>query len=133
MTLAIDDPSSLAVPYEAAFPTSWKLFDQAKAIFPNGVTHDLRYLEPFPDVVGAAEEAIRAEGIEPVRVPIRGGTDGSLLSAMGLPTPNIFTGGHEYHSVREWASVQDMGAAAATVVRLAEVWARRAPGRRPNP
>ena len=48
-----------------------------------------------------------------------------MLSAMGLPTPNIFTGGHEYHSVREWASVQDMAAAAATVVRLAEEWARR--------
>jgi tripeptide aminopeptidase len=41
---------------------------------------------------------------------------------MGLPTPNIFTGGHEYHSVREWASLQDMAAAAATIVRLAEVW-----------
>ena len=67
-------------------------------------------------------EAIRAEGIEPVRTPIRGGTDGSLLSEMGLPTPNIFTGGHEYHSVREWASVQDMAAAAATIVRLADVW-----------
>ena len=45
-----------------------------------------------------------AEGIEPIRTPIRGGTDGSRLSEMGLPTPNIFTGGHEYHSVREWAS-----------------------------
>ena len=54
---------------------------------------------------------------------IRGGTDGSRLSEMGLPTPNIFTGGHEFHSVREWASVQEMAAAAATVVRLAEVWA----------
>jgi tripeptide aminopeptidase len=43
---------------------------------------------------------------------------------MGLPTPNIFTGGHEFHSVREWASLQDMAAAAATVVRLAEVWSR---------
>jgi tripeptide aminopeptidase len=43
---------------------------------------------------------------------------------MGLPTPNIFTGGHEYHSVREWASVQDMASAAATIVRLAEVWTR---------
>jgi tripeptide aminopeptidase len=43
---------------------------------------------------------------------------------MGLPTPNIFTGGHEYHSVREWASLQEMAAAAATIVRLAEVWAR---------
>jgi tripeptide aminopeptidase len=77
-----------------------------------------------PEVTDAAEAAIRAEGIEPIRRPIRGGTDGSKLSAMGLPTPNIFTGGHEYHSVREWASVQDMAAAAAVVVRLAEVWSR---------
>ncbi len=82
------------------------------------------YLEGVPEVVGAAEVAIREEGIEPVRTPIRGGTDGSRLSEMGLPTPNIFTGGHEYHSVREWASVQEMAAAAATVVRLAGVWAR---------
>jgi tripeptide aminopeptidase len=44
---------------------------------------------------------------------------------MGLPTPNISDGGHEYHSVREWASVQEMAAAAATIVRLAEVWSRR--------
>jgi tripeptide aminopeptidase len=85
-----------------------------------------RHLEAFPQVVAAAEAAIRAEGIEPLRTPIRGGTDGSRLSAMGLPTPNLFTGGHEYHSVREWASVQDMAAAAATVVRLAEVWTRDA-------
>ena len=77
---------------------------------------------PCPTSSQAAEEAIRAEGIEPLRIPIRGGTDGSRLSEMGLPTPNIFTGGHEYHSVREWASVQDMAAAAATIVRLAEVW-----------
>jgi tripeptide aminopeptidase len=76
-------------------------------------------------VVEAAEEAIRKEGIEPLRTPIRGGTDGSLLSAMGLPTPNLFTGGHEYHSTREWASAQDMASASATVVRLAEVWAQR--------
>jgi tripeptide aminopeptidase len=81
-----------------------------------------RYLEHVPHVVEAAAAAIRAEGIEPRREPIRGGTDGSRLSEMGLPTPNIFTGGHEYHSVREWASVHDMAAAAATVVRLAEVW-----------
>jgi tripeptide aminopeptidase len=83
-----------------------------------------RVLSQVPEVTDAAETAIRAEGIEPIRRPIRGGTDGSILSAMGLPTPNIFTGGHEYHSVREWASVQDMAAAAAVVVRLAEVWAR---------
>jgi tripeptide aminopeptidase len=89
--------------------------------YPNMRNH----LEGIPDVVEAAEEAIRKEGIEPLRTPIRGGTDGSLLSAMGLPTPNLFTGGHEYHSAREWASAQDMASASATVVRLAEVWARR--------
>jgi tripeptide aminopeptidase len=82
-----------------------------------------QYLDALPQAVEAAEEAIRAEGLEPLRRPIRGGTDGSLLSERGLPTPNLFTGGHEYHSVREWASLQDMAAAAATVVRLAGVWA----------
>jgi len=83
-----------------------------------------RYIDAFPRAVTAAEEAIRAEGIELIRTPIRGGTDGSRLSAMGLPTPNLFTGGHDYHSPREWASVQEMAAAAAVVIRLAEVWAR---------
>ncbi len=84
-------------------------------------------------MVAAAEAAIRDEGIEPVRTPIRGGTDGSRLSEMGLPTPNIFTGGHEYHSVREWASVQEMAAAAATLVRLAEVWTHRSTQTAPGP
>ena len=81
-----------------------------------------RHLEPFPEVMEAAERAVRAEGLEPRRTAIRGGTDGSRLSEMGLPTPNIFTGGHEFHSVREWASLQDMATAAATIVRLAEAW-----------
>ncbi|SFR67950.1 peptidase T. Metallo peptidase. MEROPS family M20B [Agromyces sp. CF514] len=80
------------------------------------------YVDAFPQVTDAAALAIRAEGLEPLRTSIRGGTDGSQLSAMGLPTPNLFTGGHEFHSVREWASVQEMAAAAATLVRLAEVW-----------
>jgi tripeptide aminopeptidase len=83
-----------------------------------------RYLERVPQVMEVAERAVRAEGLEPARKPIRGGTDGCLLSAAGLPTPNLFTGGHEFHSVREWASVQDMAAAAAVVVRLAAEWAR---------
>ncbi|HEY8584937.1 MAG TPA: peptidase T [Capillimicrobium sp.] len=82
-----------------------------------------RFLEADPEVVAAAERALRAEGIEPVRTPIRGGTDGSLLSSRGLPTPNLFTGGHEYHSPREWASLQEMAASAATIVRLAGEWA----------
>jgi tripeptide aminopeptidase len=93
-----------------------------RAQYPNMRT----YLDGHPDVSAAAEDALRGEGFEPQRVPIRGGTDGSVLSARGLPTPNLFTGGHEYHSVREWASVQDMASAAAVAVRLAGVWADRA-------
>jgi tripeptide aminopeptidase len=81
------------------------------------------YLEPMPEIVAIAERALAAEGLEPIRNPIRGGTDGSMLSAMGLPTPNLFAGGHEFHSVREWVSVQDMAAAAAVIVRLAGEWA----------
>lgn len=83
-------------------------------------------LADVPEVVGVAERALRAEGIEPRHEPIRGGTDGSILTERGLPTPNLFTGGHEFHSPREWASVNDMAAAAATVVRLATVWAGEA-------
>ncbi|HEX4305818.1 MAG TPA: peptidase T [Solirubrobacterales bacterium] len=82
-----------------------------------------RHLEAVPEVVAIAERALRAEGLEPIRHPIRGGTDGSMLSAMGLPTPNLFAGGHEFHSVREWISVQDMAAAAAVIVHLAGEWA----------
>ena len=92
--------------------------------YPNMRAH----LEPFPEVVERAIAAIRAEGLEPLREPIRGGTDGSLLSAKGLPTPNIFTGGHAYHSTREWASLQDMAAAAAVIVHLAAQWAGRYQG-----
>jgi tripeptide aminopeptidase len=94
------------------------------------VCHSYRNMRPFidqnPRVVEAALEAIRRAGVEPRLAITRGGTDGAVLSAQGLPTPNLFTGGQEYHSVREWASVQDMAAAAATIVELAEVWAESA-------
>ncbi|MGC9221233.1 MAG: peptidase T [Solirubrobacteraceae bacterium] len=83
------------------------------------------YLQSDRAVAEVAVEAIKAEGIEPLREPIRGGTDGSRLSEMGLPTPNLFDGGYEFHSVREWASVQEMAAAAAVLVRLAGLWSRR--------
>jgi tripeptide aminopeptidase len=81
------------------------------------------FIEENPRVVEAALEAIRRAGVEPKLAITRGGTDGAVLSEQGLPTPNLFTGGQEYHSVREWASVQDMAAAAATIVELAGVWA----------
>ena len=85
-------------------------------------------LDRHPEVVDAAEEAIRRAGADPSRTIIRGGTDGARLTERGLPTPNLFTGGQDYHSVREWASVQDMGAAAATIVELVRLWGeKRAP------
>jgi tripeptide aminopeptidase len=85
-------------------------------------------LDRHPEIVDAAEEAIRRAGVEPVRSIIRGGTDGARLTEKGLPTPNLFTGGQHYHSLREWASVQDMAAAAATVVELIRVWGERSSG-----
>jgi len=85
----------------------------------------LQYIERVPHLLSIAEKAIRAEGIEPLRNSIRGGTDGSRLSERGLPTPNLFTGAHEFHSPREWASAHDMASAAAVIVRLAGVWAER--------
>jgi tripeptide aminopeptidase len=76
-----------------------------------------------PEIVANIEEAVRRVGLDPKRTSIRGGTDGSVLTEMGLPTPNIFTGGHDAHSEREWICIEDMGLAAATVVELARVWA----------
>jgi tripeptide aminopeptidase len=81
------------------------------------------FLDRDPSVAEAADEAARRCGIEPWREPIRGGTDGAMLSERGLLTPNIFTGGQQFHSVLEWASVQDMAASTATVVELAKLWA----------
>jgi tripeptide aminopeptidase len=80
-------------------------------------------LEKSPEILGKLDEAVRRIGLEPKQTSIRGGTDGSALTEMGLPTPNIFTGGHDAHSEREWICVEDMGLAAATVVELAKVWA----------
>jgi len=81
------------------------------------------FLDADPAVTEAADEAARRVGLEPWREPIRGGTDGAMLSARGLPTPNIYTGAHQFHSVLEWASVQDMATSAATIVELVKLWA----------
>jgi len=83
------------------------------------------YLKDHPHVVDAAEEAVRRAGLEPTLTFVRGGTDGSRLSARGLPTPNIFTGGEDFHSRHEWICVADMGAAVATIIHLAQIWAER--------
>ena len=82
-------------------------------------------LDKHPAVVDHALEAIRRAGLSPNRRSIRGGTDGSRLSFMGLPCPNIFAGEHAFHSRQEWVSVQDMQKAAEVVVHLAQVWAEK--------
>ena len=75
-----------------------------------------------PLVTEIAVEAVESLGVTPHLSSIRGGTDGSRLSFMGLPCPNIFAGEHAFHSKLEWVSVQDMQKAAATIVRIAELW-----------
>ena len=82
-------------------------------------------LDQHPRVVDYAREAIRRAGIEVRERPIRGGTDGSKLSFMGLPTPNIFAGEHNFHSRLEWVSAQDMEKAVEVIVHLARVWEER--------
>ena len=83
-------------------------------------------LDRHPAIVDNAMEAIRRAGLTPIRSSIRGGTDGSRLSFMGLPCPNIFAGEHAFHSRLEWVSVQDMEAAVRTIVHLAMIWEEKA-------
>jgi tripeptide aminopeptidase len=83
-------------------------------------------IDRYPQTVEYAIEATRRAGLEPVRASIRGGTDGSRLSFMGLPCPNIFAGEHAFHSRLEWVSRQDMEKAVQTIVHLAMIWEERA-------
>lgn len=86
-----------------------------------------KVLRRHPQVVANALEALRRAGFpNPIQSSIRGGTDGSRLSFMGLPCPNLFAGEHAFHSKQEWVSVQDMEKAAETIVHLAQVWAEKA-------
>jgi tripeptide aminopeptidase len=75
-----------------------------------------------PQILELAREAIRESGMTPTETSIRGGTDGSILTEMGLPTPNLFSGQHRFHSRLEWVSGQDMEIAARTIVNLARLW-----------
>lgn len=85
---------------------------------------NMRYwLEKDFKPVDLAKEAIKRAGLVPISEAVRGGTDGSLLTQRGLPTPNIFTGFHNIHSQKEWVSLQDMTLAATTLVHLSTVWA----------
>jgi tripeptide aminopeptidase len=83
-------------------------------------------IDRHPEIIDYAVEAIRRAGLEPIKTSIRGGTDGSRLSFMGLPCPNIFAGEHAFHSRLEWVSVRDMEKAVQTIVHLAMIWEERA-------
>ncbi len=85
-----------------------------------------RVIDRHPEIIDYAMEAIRRAGLKPHRSSIRGGTDGSRLSFMGLPCPNIFAGEHAFHSRLEWVSRQDMEKAVQTIVHLAAIWEERA-------
>jgi tripeptide aminopeptidase len=83
-------------------------------------------IDRHPHILEYAIEAIRRAGLRPMRTAIRGGTDGSRLSFMGLPCPNIFAGEHAFHSRLEWVSRQDMEKAVQTIVHLAMIWEEKA-------
>ncbi len=83
-------------------------------------------LKNYPQVSDYAYEAIQRAGLEPIKSHIRGGTDGSRLSFMGLPCPNIFAGEHAFHSRHEWVSVQDMKKAVEMIIHLAMIWEEKA-------
>jgi tripeptide aminopeptidase len=82
-------------------------------------------LDKYPDVADNAIEAMKRFDIKPILSPIRGGTDGSRLSFMGLPTPNIFAGEHSFHSQLEWIAIQDMEMAVRVITEIAKIWEER--------
>ena len=82
-------------------------------------------IEPVKEIVDIAYEAMKNLNIEPKISPIRGGTDGSQLSYMGLPTPNIFTGGENFHGKYEFISVDNMIKAVNVIVGIAELFEKK--------
>lgn len=92
-------------------------------------TNMRQYLDKEPLIAELLIEAVRASGVEPVTKIIRGGTDGARLSAMGIPTPNLFTGGNSYHSRAEWAALGVMVRATHVILHLINLWKDRNQGR----
>ncbi|MBK0383751.1 peptidase T [Pedobacter sp. SD-b] len=85
-----------------------------------------KVIDKYPKISEYALKAIERAGVKPLKRSIRGGTDGSRLSFMGLPCPNIFAGEHAFHGKQEWVSEQDMQAAVRTIVNLAMIWEEKA-------
>ena len=111
-----------------------KLAKQAVAKFP-GSKYEFKVINQYrnmrevlvkhPQVAKYAVQAMKNLGIKPIMHPIRGGTDGSRLSFMGLPCPNIFAGEHSFHSQLEWVAIQDMEMAVKVIVEIAKIWEKR--------
>jgi tripeptide aminopeptidase len=114
--------ATLAEAVEAAFPGG-KVEVEAKKMYANMRSH----MEKDSRVLEYLKEAVRAAGVEPQETIIRGGTDGARLSEMGVPTPNVFTGGHNFHSRYEWAALSVMGEAVLTALNLVRRWAGEEP------
>ncbi len=123
---AFDTPTLKALEQELEEITKSVLSNYKKSSYEFVVTEQYRNMKDILDtcyfVVENALEAINRTGVKPVLSSIRGGTDGSRLSFMGLPCPNIYAGEHAFHSKLEWVSVQDMEKATQTIVHLAMIW-----------
>jgi tripeptide aminopeptidase len=102
---------------EAIYPGSSVTVNASKQY-----TNMKKKLDEHPEIIDFLEKAIKETGIEPKKSSIRGGTDGARLTEMGIPTPNIFTGGHNFHSRLEWAALPAMIKASQTLVNLAGLW-----------
>jgi len=123
---AFDTETLLALEEDLKNITNQVLLNYNKCSFEFIVTQQYRnmreVLDKHPNVVNHAIEAITRTGVKPVLSSIRGGTDGSRLSFMGLPCPNIYAGEHAFHSKQEWVSIQDMQKAVETIIHLVNIW-----------
>jgi tripeptide aminopeptidase len=126
---AFDTPTLLALEEELRQITIAVLSHYEKCSYTFKITEQYRnmkeVLDTCPHVIDYAVEAVKRTGVKPVLSSIRGGTDGSRLSFMGLPCPNIYAGEHAFHSKQEWVSVQDMQKAVETIVHLTSIWEER--------
>lgn len=127
---AFDNPTLLALEEELRQIVIEVLKHYDKSSYEFVVTQQYRnmkeVLDKQPEIINYALEAITRSGVKPVLDSIRGGTDGSRFSFMGLPTANLFAGEHGIHSKQEWVSVQDMEKAVMTIVNLCTIWEERA-------
>lgn len=104
---------------ESSFPGG-KAAVETKKMYANMREHT----DTDPRVMKLLDDAVRAAGVEPLHTIIRGGTDGARLSEMGIPTPNVFNGGRNFHSVHEWASLDTMTEACETILHLVRLWSQ---------